>query len=201
MSVLNLITGRCDHAQFLYRLSLTKRTELREVTLHGQRTLYAYFSMALNVLSACHSIGTLSNSTTESSCRSRLDWKSSYQPERLTSGSANDVHVLRVSDSYPGTHEWISRQIKYRTYGHKVPEMVLSQLSVVWILTAYRQGYSSCTRYVTTIANIYRTALSEQLSEMLSHLFLNLLDVLKIRLLEKDPNFFNEPKPFIDDKQ
>jgi hypothetical protein len=36
---------------------------------------------------------------------------------------------------------------------------------------------------------------------MLSHLFLNLLDVLKIRLLEKDPNFFNEPKPFIDDKQ
>jgi hypothetical protein len=58
--------------------------------------------MALNVLSACHSIGTLSNSTIESSSRSRLDWRSSSQPKRLTSSSANGVQVLRVCDSYPG---------------------------------------------------------------------------------------------------
>jgi hypothetical protein len=58
--------------------------------------------MALNVLSACHSIGTLSNSTTESSCRSPLDWRSSYQPKRLASSSANGVKVLRVCESYPG---------------------------------------------------------------------------------------------------
>jgi hypothetical protein len=35
MSLLNLMIGRCDHAEFLYRLSLTKSTELREVNLHG----------------------------------------------------------------------------------------------------------------------------------------------------------------------
>ena len=58
--------------------------------------------MALNVLSACHSIGTLSNSTTESSSRSLLDRKSSFQPKRLTYSSANGVQVLRVCDSYPG---------------------------------------------------------------------------------------------------
>jgi hypothetical protein len=71
--VLNMMTGRWYHAELLYRFSLTKRTELREVTLHGHRALYAYFSMTLNVLSACHSIGTLSNSTTESPSRLRLD--------------------------------------------------------------------------------------------------------------------------------
>jgi hypothetical protein len=151
MSVLNLMIGRCDHAEFLYRLPLTKRTELREVTLHGWRALYAYFSMTLNVLSACHSIGTLRNSTTESSSLSRLDWRSSCQPKRLTSSSTNSVQVLRLCDSHPGPTNGFRAK-----FNHEVrPQSVRNDFIATEYLLRKEKGravrWSSCTFIRTTL--------------------------------------------------